>query len=104
MELALNTNVIKKSGAMYTFRQNDELIFKAAGKEGLRETLNDNEKAFEKLQSSLIFKQDESTKLQYQDEKDELPDEMDDLLSNVAENFIEKQEKKKGKKEESDGD
>lgn len=104
MELALNTKVIKQSGAMYTFRQNEELIFKAVGKEGLRETLNDNEKAFEKLQSSLIFKQDESTKLQYQDEKDELPDEMDDLLSNVAENFIEKQEKKKGKKEESDDD
>ncbi len=103
IELALNTRVIKLSGSIYSFKQNDEVIFKAVGKEQLWQTLNDNEKAFEKLRSSLVFKQDEGVKTEYGNDLDEeLPDEMDDLLSNVAESFIEKQNKKKEGKEESD--
>jgi len=95
IELGMNTRVISKNGAFYTFRHNDEIVVKAQGKEALWQSFTDNEKAFEKLQSSLVFKQDENTKIQYQNEGNELPDEMDDILSNVAENFIEKQNQKK---------
>jgi recombination protein RecA len=102
IELGMNTKVIAKNGPFYTFKHNDETIVKAQGKEQLWQTFTDNEKAFEKLQSSLVFKQDEKTKVEYQDDPDELPDEMDDMLSNIADDFIEKQNKKKGRKEESD--
>ena len=100
----MNIKVIKKTGAFYTFKHNDEILVKAQGKEQLWKSFTDNEKAFEKLQSSLVFKQDEKVKMEYQNDPDELPDEMDDMLSNIAENFIEKQDKKGEKKEDSDGD
>jgi len=104
IELGMNIKVIKKTGAFYTFKHNDEILVKAQGKEQLWQSFTDNEKAFEKLQSSLVFKQDEKVKMEYQNDPDELPDEMDDMLSNIAENFIEKQDKKGEKKEDSDGD
>jgi recombination protein RecA len=102
IELAMNTKVITKGGAFFTFKQNDEVIIKAQGKEALWQAFNDNERAFEKLQSSLVFKQDETTKAQYQNVEDEPPDEMDDLMSNVAEDFISKQNQKKKQKEDPD--
>ena len=98
----MNTKVISKNGAFYTFRHNDEIIIKAQGKEQLWQSFTDNEKAFEKLQSSLVFKQDEKVKIEYQDDPEEPPNEVDDLLSNIAEDYIEKQNKKKERKEESD--
>lgn len=103
IELAINSKVIAKSGAFYTFKQKDDIIVKAQGKESLWQSFNDNEKAFEKLQGSLVFKQDEQTREQYKDAEDEEPpSEIDDLMSNIADDFIEKQQKKKNKKEKSD--
>lgn len=104
IELAMNTNIIKRAGAFFIFKQNDKIITKAQGKEALWQTFNDNERAFEKLQSSLVFKQDEQAKEQYKDVDDEPPDEMDELMTNVAEDFIEKQNKKKKKKDEETND
>lgn len=102
IELAMNTKVISKSGAFYTFKHDGKEVIKAQGKEMLWQSFTDNEKAFEKLQSSLTFKQDEKVKAEYMNEPDELPDELEDMLSNVAEDFIEKQTKKKEKSEDND--
>jgi len=101
IELGMNTKVITKSGAFFSFKHNDELLIKEQGKEALWQSFNDNADAFSKLRSSLVFKQDETVAEQYKDSEDEEPpDEMDELMSNVADQFIEKQKKKKEKEDE----
>lgn len=100
IELGMNTKVITKSGAFFSFKHNDELLIKEQGKEALWQSFNDNADAFSKLRSSLVFKQDETVAEQYKDSEDEEPpDEMDELMSNVADQFIEKQKKKKEKED-----
>jgi len=103
LELAEATSIIKKNGAFYSFSHNDELLIKEQGKENLRSAFSNNEKAFEKLRSSLVFKQDEEVKAEYQEENDsDEADSIEDILSGVAGDFIDKQEEKKAKKEEND--
>jgi recombination protein RecA len=98
IELAVNTGVIKKSGAFFTFSQNNEVLIKAQGKEQLWKALNENEQLFSKLSNSLTVKEDEQAKVEYA--QVEQGDEMDDVLGNISAGFIEKQSKKKAPKEE----
>jgi len=100
IELAVNTNVIKKSGAFFTFTQGSETLIKAQGKEQLWKALNENGELFTKLSNSLTIREDEQIKEEYAD-MDQNGDEMDDLLSNVSTTFIEKQQIKKGKEKDS---
>jgi recombination protein RecA len=98
IELAVNTGVIKKSGAFFTFSQNNEVLIKAQGKEQLWKALNENEQLFSKLSNNLTVKEDEQAKVEYA--QVEQGDEMDDVLGNISAGFIEKQSKKKAPKEE----
>jgi recombination protein RecA len=100
IELAVNINVIKRAGGMYTFNDGDEQLFKVLGKQQLWSVLNENEKILKKLQASLVIKEDEAVKEEYnnEQEQDAPPDEMDAMLENVATGFKEKIEAKKAKK------
>jgi recombination protein RecA len=104
IELAINTNVIKKSGAFYTFANAGSVIVKAQGKEQLRKMFDENNEAYALLTNSLVLKEDEQAKEEYKDvDQDSAPDEMDDLLSNVAETYIDTKKARNAKKEEDDG-
>jgi len=103
IELAVNTGVIQKKGSFFEFSQGNETLVKVQGMENLWQNLTDNEKVFEKIKASLVIKEDEKVKEEYKDgdEEDvEVGDEMDAMLSNVATEFVEKQNNKKKKKEE----
>jgi len=103
IELAINTGVIKKAGAFFTFAHGGENLIKEQGKEQLWKVLNENEKLIVKLRDSLVIKEDQQTKEEYKDiddDNEELKDDIDDVLSNVSSNFIKKQEEKKKKSKE----
>jgi recombination protein RecA len=94
MELAINTEVIKKSGAFYTFREGDKILINSHGKEDLRRQLKDNEGLFKKVCDNLVVKEDVEEKAQASIEEN-YADAMDDALEGVSKNYIEKQKKKK---------
>lgn len=95
IELAINLGVIKKSGSFFQFD-----TIKEQGKESFRTALNENPKIFEKLQNSLVIKEDEQIKKEYKDVDDNAPpDEIEDIYDSVAEDFIDKQKKKKEKED-----
>jgi len=93
IELAVNLNVIKKSGAQYTFTVGKDTLFKVQGKRQVWDTLNTNEKIFSKLQERLIISEDKQIQEQYGNENEE--DDMEAMLSNVAESYIDKKKKQK---------
>ena len=95
IELAINSKVIKKGGAFYSFFQGEELLVKKQGKEQLWKAFNEDLTLFKKLQDSLVIEQDATIKEIYQDDEEEEFSEIGDLLGNVADNFIEKQDDKK---------
>lgn len=102
MELAINTGVIKKSGAFLTFED-----VKAHGKEQMWKILHDDDKIWEKLKSNLVFMQDEQAKEDYSkfnESIEEDTDEMGNMLNNIASSFIEKEEVKKVKKANKSGE
>lgn len=102
IELAVNTGTIKKTGAFYSFEQGEKTLLKVQGMEQLWKTLSDDSKMFNKVKSGLVIKQDEKAKEEYKDDsQDSPPDEMDDMLLNVAENFIQKSEAKKKQTEDT---
>jgi recombination protein RecA len=108
VDLAVNTGLIKKSGAFFTFSEGNETLFKIQGEEKLREHLFNNEKVFLKIQNSIVIKEDESIKETYAGEADELPpleelqssEEMEKAFEQVSNTYIEGQKQKKEKKEE----
>jgi recombination protein RecA len=103
IELAVNTGTIKKTGAFFTFTQGNETLIKVQGQEQLWQTLNDDSKLYNKVKASLVIKEDTKTKEQYKNEKQDLPpDEMEDMLNSVADDFIQKEEDKKKKKEDTE--
>ena len=93
-ELAINTNVIKKSGAFYTFDYGKKQEFKVQGKAQLWKKVNEDEKLLDKIKNSLVIKEDEKAKKDYQI-IEEVGDEMEDLMDSVSSNFVEKSKKKK---------
>lgn len=100
IELAVNTGVIKQSGAFYSFTENNKQLVKKQGKEQLWQALNDNPQLFEKLQKTLIVREDKYAKEEYAEKEDNnTVDEMDDLLVSVSDKFLEKQQEKNEKEE-----
>jgi len=104
IELATNINLIKRSGAFFTFNQGNEQLIKAQGKQALWDTLNDNPKLFKALQDSLVLTVDEKIKEQYKEDQgeDDVTD-VDALLNSTAEAYVEKANKKKEAKESEGG-
>lgn len=95
IELAINLKVVKQSGAFFKFDK-----INVQGKNNFREALNENPDVFEKLQNSLIIKEDEKSKEEYKDIDDSAPpNETDEFYDSIAEDFIDKQNKKKEEKE-----
>ena len=101
IELAVNTNTIKKSGAFFTFEKNDKSIIKAQGKEQLWRMMDEDDKLCEAIQEKLTIVQDKEAKEEYVqfNENVEAGDEMEDMMTNIADNYIEKEKDKKIKKE-----
>jgi len=103
IELAINTNVVKRNGAFFTFSHGGEKLINANGKGDLWRTLNENEKLLKRLQESLVLVEDKEVKEQYPSEDQEM-DAMDSALDNVATNFIEKRKAKEAAKDATAGD
>lgn len=85
IELGINTNVINKKGAFYSFTHNNEDIFKVRGKEELRNLLTNNDKTYNLLIQSLTFKEDkqarkEAVKEDQGDKKENLSNELEEML------------------------
>lgn len=99
VELAINLNVIKKQGSYFSFEN-----IKEQGKDNFRNALSESPDTFEKLRQGLVIKEDEQTKEEYKNIKDdeEPPNEIDDFYDNIAEDFIDKQQKKKKEKDKKD--
>ena len=104
MELALNIGVIKSKGSFYSFTKGEEALFNVQGKEQLRALLAKDNKLFQALRDSLVLKEDEQAKQEGIAEEEEVSsgDEMDSMLSNVAESFKETQAAKKKAAKETD--
>jgi len=101
IELAINTKVIKKSGAFFTFEKDKKAIFKIQGKEKLRNRLSEDSDLFKQIQGSLTFKEDQQAKIDYKNQEDpdvETENEMDSMMTNIAEQYKKNQKEKKEKK------
>jgi recombination protein RecA len=96
VELAINTGTIKKNGALYSFTHPDGVL-KVAGKENLRKALEEKDKIFDYLRSTITVKEDEKAKEDYKGfNQNEATSEdiMDDILNSTSAAYL---EKKKGK-------
>lgn len=98
IDLATNLNVIKRNGTLYTFTHDNEKLINATGKQALWDSLNNNEKILKRLQDSLVIKVDEGLKEEYKEEEDGATD-VEALLNNVGETFVEKVKAKKEAKQ-----
>jgi recombination protein RecA len=93
IELAVNTNTIKKNGSFYTFKEGDKAILNnIQGKEELRKMLKADDALLKKVCANLVVKEDEVAKTQIEEN---YTDEMDAALENVSKTYMEKQKKKK---------
>jgi recombination protein RecA len=103
MELAINTNIIKKSGAFLTF---DDV--KAQGQGQMWQILHDDNKVLQRLKDNLVLVQDKQAKEDYSKFNEEIEsgkeDVMGDMLGNIASTFIEKEAEKKIKKTKKEED
>lgn len=97
VELAINTDIIKKAGNKYTFPHKDGEL-ECIGKEKIRKAFEENEKIFDQLRACLTLREDDVAKSQYKNQEEE--DAVDDVLNNTAETFIEKTKTRKRKKAE----
>jgi recombination protein RecA len=103
IELAINLDVIKRMGNMYVYSHGKEKLIEVLGKKQLWETLNSNEKLFKRLQDSLVIGVDEQIQREFKEDSEAGGvDEMDALLNNVGNTFVEKKNKKKKAKEEAE--
>jgi len=98
-ELAINIGTIKKSGAFYTFREGNEILFNCHGREDLRRTLKENDLMLKKVCANLEVKEDKEAVPETPEEN--YSDEMDAAFENVTKTYIEKQKKKKDEDEEA---
>jgi recombination protein RecA len=100
IELATNTNVVKKKGAFYSFDVNGESIFSGIqGKEQLRSFLEENPDKLQTLSNNIVFKEDAEAKKQaaeVEDTQEDAPEEdienLEEMLEQASETFV------KGKK------
>ena len=95
VELAINTGVIKKAGAIYTFDYEGGSL-KVSGKEKMRKALEENDKIFDQLRAKITVKEDEKTKEDYKNfnQNDESSgDIMEEILDNTSANYMDKKKK-----------
>ena len=97
VELAINTNVIKKSGAFYGFDHEEKSIFYEQGKENLRALLERDTKILDLLSRSIKLKEDEDTKKQAvtEDENVEGGDDLMGMLEQTSKSTVKTAKAKK---------
>ena len=98
IDLGVNTNTIKRSGALYTFSDGDEQIFKVQGKKELWQLLADSPKIQDKIAANINIEEDSEVREEFAEES-ETGGDVDALLNNVSSAYVEKQSKKKAAKE-----
>jgi protein RecA len=104
IELAINTNTIKKSGAFLSLKDEDKTIFNVQGKEQLNTLLQEDNNILKLLSSKIVLQQDTEAKKQAeQEENEELNDDgvdLDLILNQTSETFKKKTEEKTAESEE----
>lgn len=101
IELATNTNVIKKTGAYYKFDSEGKTVFYINGQENLRQFLEGNQDALNLLSSSVRLKVDEEVKSENEVINESIDGSLDkgDLMNLIDDTESEKKtETKKAKK------
>jgi recombination protein RecA len=102
VELAINTGVIKKNQAVYTFEHQDGTL-KVIGKENLRKALEEKDKIFDQIRASIVVKEDQKTKEDYKgfDQNKEVTsdDIMEEILDNTSAAYLEKKNAQQQAKE-----
>ena len=90
IELAVNTNVIKKKGAFFKFDLNGETLFNVQGKEKLRDLLTNNSDIYQKLTQNLTFNEDKEARQEAEvsgeNEGEDIGDELVKILDPEEEN------------------
>jgi recombination protein RecA len=81
VELAVNTNTIKKSGSFYSFENNGELVFKCQGEETVRIKLENDPSLMELLTSNIKIKIDEKVAQEAKEDEAVLKSEADTSAS-----------------------
>jgi hypothetical protein len=102
VELACNTNVIKKSGALYTFNMNGKELINVTGKEQLRQTLEKDSGLLQTLTGSLVYKEDEQAKIEGEQEETQegtgTAADLENMLEQASETFVREKKIKAAKK------
>jgi len=105
IEFGINNGVIKASGPYYKFDKDGEQLFNLSGKEAVRDFLEKNDKVHSKLQDELkkTMIEDQKAAEEYAEEQESTEDDVEALLGNISESFVEKKtEEKTGKRKKSD--
>lgn len=105
IEFGINNGVIKASGPYYKFEKEGEQLFNLSGKEAVRDFLEKNDKVHSKLQEELkkTMIEDQQAAEDYAEEQESTEDDVEALLGNISESFVEKKsEEKTGKRKKSD--
>lgn len=96
IELACNTNTIKKKGAFLSLEDNGKTLFNVQGKEQLHTLLQENDGFLKLISSKIILQQDAEIKSvgeQEEAEETEIPTDLDAMLNQTSETFKKKDEK-----------
>jgi recombination protein RecA len=91
VELAINTNTIKKKGAFLNFEVDGKTIFNAQGKEQLHTILQENNDILSLLSSKIVLLQDKEIKAIGEKEKAEeesISTDLDLMLNQASETFV----------------
>jgi recombination protein RecA len=97
IELAVNTNTIKKNGAFLSLRDGDKNVFNVQGKEQLNTLLQENNDVLKLLSSKIVLQQDAEAKKQGEQEAEEEEvkedtTDLDAILNQTSETFKKKKE------------
>jgi recombination protein RecA len=107
IELAVNTNTIKKKGAFLSLEDNGKTLFNVQGKEQLNTLLQENGEFLKIISSKIVLQQDSEAKKQAEQEKEEEETEpktdgtdLDAILNQTSETFKSKKIEEKAPEEE----
>jgi recombination protein RecA len=97
IELAVNTNTVKKNGAFLSLRDGDKVLFNVQGKEQLNTLLQENNSILKLLSSKIVLQQDEVAKKQGEQEVEEeevkdVATDLDAILTQTSETFKKKKD------------
>jgi len=104
IEFGINTGIIKQKGPFYKFELGGETLFNAQGREQARDMLEKDEKALTGLQNELkrSMVEDKQAMEEYTEEEEPV-DEVENILDNISESFVEKKTvEKRGRKKKDD--